>query len=61
MLKHRKATINKKNDKSESFHSLLSHNRTFFKDKIYTLRVINEIQSAREGMLVKVITISSNL
>jgi hypothetical protein len=45
MLKHRKATINKKNDKSESFHSLLSHNRTFFKDKIYTLRVINELSS----------------
>ena len=45
MLKHRRATIYRRNDKSESFHSLLSHNRTFFKDKIYALRVINELSS----------------
>jgi hypothetical protein len=45
MLKDRKATIYKKNDKSESFHSLIFHNRTFFKDKIHALRVINELSS----------------
>ena len=45
MIKHEKATIYRRNDKSESFHSLLSHNRTFFKDKIHALRVINELSS----------------
>ena len=45
MLKDRKATIYKKNDKSESFHSLIFHNRAFFKDKIHALRVINELSS----------------
>ena len=45
MIKHERATIYRKNDKSESFHSLLSHNRIFFKDKIYALRVINELSS----------------
>lgn len=45
MIKREKVTIYRENDKSESFHSLLSHNLTFFKDKIYALRVINELSS----------------
>jgi hypothetical protein len=45
MIKREKITIYRENDKSESFHSLLSHNLTFFKDKIYALRVINELSS----------------
>ena len=54
MIKHEKATIYRKNDKPESFHSFLSHNRIFFKDKIYALRVINELssKSARESSTV---------
>src|ERR671932_1611370 len=45
MIKHRRATIYRSNDKSESFHSLLSHHHTFLKDKIHALRVINELSS----------------
>ena len=45
MIKHRRATIYRSNDKSESFHSLLSHHHTLLKDKIHALRVINELSS----------------
>ena len=45
MIKHRKATIYRSNDKFESFHSLLSYHHTFLKDKIHALRVINELSS----------------
>ena len=56
MIKHRKATIYRRNDKSESFHSLLSHNHTFLKDKIRALKVINELSSkVLEGHLQSLI------
>jgi hypothetical protein len=45
MIKHRRATIYRSNDKSESFHSLLSHHQTLLKNKICALRVINELSS----------------
>jgi hypothetical protein len=45
MVKHRRAIIYRSNDKSESFHSLLSHHQTLLKNKICALRVINELSS----------------
>jgi hypothetical protein len=45
MIKHRKATIYRSNNKSESFTSLLSFHHTSLKDKISALRVINELSS----------------
>ena len=45
MVKHRKAIIHRRKDKSESIHSLLSYNHTLLKDKIHALRVINELSS----------------
>jgi hypothetical protein len=45
MIKHRKATIYRSDNKSESFTSLLSFHHTSLKDKISALRVINELSS----------------
>src|SRR6187200_403401 len=45
MIKHRKATIYRSNNKSEPFTSLLSFHHTSLKDKISALRVINELSS----------------
>jgi hypothetical protein len=45
MIKHRKATIYRSDNKSESFTSLLFFHHTSLKDKISALRVINELSS----------------
>jgi hypothetical protein len=45
MIKHRKATIYRSDNKSESFTSLLSFHHSSLKDRIDALRVINELSS----------------
>src|SRR5919198_2466569 len=56
MIKHRKDTIYRSDSKSQSSTSLLSFHHTSLKDKIFALRVINELSSkVLEGHLQSLI------